>query len=70
MKEITMIATAEITVIYELDDEELDEFLRDKEKTTHAVENELKKATGADDVQVKVQLFVRDMEDDDGRKSD
>lgn len=64
MKEITLVTTAEITVIEKLDDDELNELLKDTSRTTKMVENELKNTLNADDVHAKVQIFVRDDNND------
>ena len=64
MKEITLVTTAEITIIEKLDDDELNELLKDTSRTTKMVENELKNTLNADDVHAKVQIFVRDLDDD------
>lgn len=64
MKEINLVATAEITIIDMLDDNELNEVLKDKEKTKRMVENYLKDTLNADDVHARVKFFVKDIDDD------
>ena len=64
MKEITLVTTAEITIIEKLDDDELNELLKDTSMTTKMVENKLKNTLNADDVHAKAQIFVRDDNND------
>lgn len=63
-KEITLVATAEITIIDILDGSELNEVLKDKEKATRMVENYLKDTLNADDVHARVKFFARDIDYD------
>lgn len=73
MKEFESVVTIQFTKITQFDEASQDyrNMMDDYKATKEAVENYYKECfADRDDVQVKVQLFVRDMEDDDGRKND
>lgn len=73
MKEFESVVTIQFTKITQIDEASQDykDVMDDFKATQRAVANHYKERfADADDVQVKVQLFVRDVEDDDGSKND
>lgn len=64
MKEITMIASCEITSVAVISDEDAEAVLMDKDGFTSAVRNIILEDTKADDVNIlKNQIFIRDLPD-------
>lgn len=63
MKEITRIATVEMTFIKTFDNDEADNLVAHKAEQEQTEAEYMKKHFNADDVHVKIQDFVRDLDE-------